>query len=298
MTRSGTPASERLDPDRDYLQIFRLTYDETFGWEVSRALELALFHTYAAPRISEILDRTGEFAERGQKRYDDTVALLREAARDDLAGRAAIRRLNWIHRAYDIPNDDLIYVLATFVVLPVRWIGRYGWRDLTETEVRASVNYYRKLGRRMGIRQLPETYSGFASFLDDYERENHAYTESNRRLAISLIRIFEAWFPRIARPVVRRCIAAALDERLRALLGLAEPCWPFRPSVHLALRLRATLIRIGALPVPAGKRRLRSYPQGYSLSDLGPAWLGKKGLRGAGPTGIALSCAEKPDPRR
>jgi hypothetical protein len=281
---------EPLDPDRDYLRIFRLTFDEAFNWEVSRALELAIFHTFAAPSISEILDRTGEFGQLGQKRYDDTVALLREVARDGPTsprGRAAIRRMNWIHRPYDIRNDDLVYVLATFVVVPVRWIGRYGWRDLTENEIRAAVNYYRRVGRLMGIREIPPTYAGFARYLDAYEREHHSFSEANRRLAVSLIGVFEAWFPRLARPLARRCIAAALGEPLRRALGLPEPWGLIRAGLHSLLRSRAALIRLfpPLRPGRKGSRRLRSYPHGYALSDLGPAWAaGERPGRRCAPT--------------
>jgi hypothetical protein len=268
---------EPLDPDRDYLHIFRLTFDVAFGWEVSRALELAIFCTFAAPSISEILDRTGEFAHRGQKRYDDTVALLREIARDGPAsprGRAAIRRMNWIHRAYNLGNDDLLYVLATFVVVPVRWIRRYGWRSLTEAEIRAAANYYRVVGRLMGIRRIPPTYVGFASYLDAYEREHHSFSEANRRLAVSLIEVFEAWFPRPVRPLARRCIIAGLGQPLRSALGLRAPSGLIRAGVHGALLARAALKRLFP-PLRAGRkgsRRLLTYPHGYALSDLGPAW--------------------------
>lgn len=268
---------EQLDPDRDYLRIFRLSFDVAFDWEVHRGLELAIFHTFAAPSISEILDRTGEFARRGQKRYDDTVALLREVARDGPTsprGRAALRRMNWIHRAYDISNDDLVYVLATFVVVPVRWIGRYGWRDLTEKEIRAAVNYYREVGRLMGIRQIPLSYADFADYLDVYEREHHAYREANQRLAVSLIKVFEDWCPRPVRPLASRCIVAALGTSLRRALGLREPSRFIQTGVHLALRARAAFTRVLPPLRPERKalRRLRSYPDGYALSDLGPAW--------------------------
>ena len=33
-----------------------------------------------------------------------------------------------MHRSYDISDDDLRYVLATFVVTPIRWLDAYGWR--------------------------------------------------------------------------------------------------------------------------------------------------------------------------
>ena len=42
----------------------------------ARALELALFHTYAHPRISALLHKTGEFRRHGQKRYDDTGIII------------------------------------------------------------------------------------------------------------------------------------------------------------------------------------------------------------------------------
>jgi hypothetical protein len=280
---------EPLDADRDYLRIFRLSSDVAFDWEVRRGLELAIFHTFAAPSISEILDHTGEFTHRGQKRYDDTIALLREVARDGPAsprGRAALRRMNWIHRAYNIRNDDLVYVLATFVVVPVRWIRRYGWRDLTDKELRATVNYYREVGRLMGIRQIPPTYASFASYLDAYEREHHSFSEANRRLAVSLIKVVEGWYPRPVRPLTRRLIVAVLGTPLRHALGLHEPSRLVCMGVHAALRSRVLLIRLCAplRPERKGSRPLRTYPNGYGLSDLGPAWsVGKSPGQGRRP---------------
>src|SRR6266700_3282824 len=274
---TGFHSSEPLDPDRDYLVIFRLTFDAAFGWDVTRALELAVFHTLAAPTISEVLDQTGEFSHHGQKRYDDTVALLREIAMDGPAsrrGRAAVRHMNRIHRPYGISNDDLVYVLATLLIVPVRWIERYGWRDLTENEIRAAVNYYRELGRLMGIRQIPPTYAAFASYLDAYERKHHSFSEANQRLAVSLIEVFEARFPPPVRPLTRTCIVAALGQPLRRVLGLPEPAGLVRAGVHVALRSRAAIMRLFP-PLRRGRRRsrqLRSYPCGYALGDLGPAW--------------------------
>lgn len=41
----------------------------------------------------------------------------------------AAARLNQIHGMYkSITNEEFLYVLTTFVVLPVRTINKYGWR--------------------------------------------------------------------------------------------------------------------------------------------------------------------------
>lgn len=277
---AGLPDTDTLDPDCDYQQICKLTFGVALGWEVSRSLELAIFHTFAVPGISETLDSAGEFTGCGQKRYDDTVAVLREIARDgpqSPAGRHAIRRMNRIHRPFGIGNDELRYVLATFVVVPVRWIRRYGWRRLTEKEIRAAVNYYREVGRLMGIRQIPPSYAEFASYLDAYECEHHSFREANKRLATALIKVFEAWFPRAVQPLARRCIVAGLGQPLRRSLGLPEPSALIRVGVHVGLRTRAMLLRL-IPPLRKGRRsprRLRSYPDGYTVSDLGPGCPGR-----------------------
>ena len=66
--------------------------------------------------------------------------------------------MNQMHGAYAISNEDMRYVLSTFVVIPMRWLDRFGWRRLTETERRASANYYRELGRHMNIKDIPGTH--------------------------------------------------------------------------------------------------------------------------------------------
>jgi hypothetical protein len=52
--------------------------------------------------------------------------------------------MNQMHGAYNISNADKLYVLCAFVVMPIRWIDKYGWRRLTQAERTASANYYRE----------------------------------------------------------------------------------------------------------------------------------------------------------
>jgi hypothetical protein len=132
---------EAMDPQREFLEIYRLTATVEFPWDVNQALSFALFRTYAVPAIGRLLARTGEFTQRAQKRYDDTTLLLDavlEHGTGSATGRAAVRRVNQMHRAWDVGQDDLRYVLSTFVVSPIRWLDAYGWRPLSEPERIAS----------------------------------------------------------------------------------------------------------------------------------------------------------------
>src|SRR5690348_18383989 len=110
----------RRDPDVDYHEIYRQLATLEFPWDIYQALSFALFRTYAVPSIGELLDRTGEFTQRVQKRYDDTGILLEEIQEHGLShprGRSAVRRINQMHARFDISNDDMRYVLATFIVM-------------------------------------------------------------------------------------------------------------------------------------------------------------------------------------
>ncbi|MCW2948190.1 MAG: hypothetical protein JWR24_4907 [Actinoallomurus sp.] len=274
---------QALDPERDYQEIYRISTEYEFPWDVNRALELALFRTYAVPSIGGLLDRTREFADRGQKRYDDTVVLLYEMTRDGgmdcERGRAAVRHMNKIHGRYPISNDDFLYVLSTFVVVPVRWLAKYGWRPYSRHEVRATVNTFRHMGRLMGLKDVPETYEEFASLLDDYERKNYAYSEANQRVAEATIAIFQGWFPGFLRPLARRGVVALTDPPLRQALGLRRSSRAMETVADRTLKARAIVVRL--LPPRPDSRpkkpHTRSYPGGYTLADIGPAWAGECG---------------------
>ena len=111
----------RMDPSRDCAEILRLMSQYEFPWDYRQGISVAFLRDYGVPRISVLLDRTQEFERNGQKRYDDTVLLLDMVVEHDFGtgqGRTAIRRINLMHRSYDISDDDMRYVLCTFVVTP------------------------------------------------------------------------------------------------------------------------------------------------------------------------------------
>jgi ER-bound oxygenase mpaB/B'/Rubber oxygenase, catalytic domain len=276
------PGLLALDPVRDHQQIVRRMACHDFPWDMTRALEFALFHTYCVPSISGLLDRTGEFASRPQKRYDDTdliISTLMEEGYDSEAGRAALGRMNAIHGRFNIGNEDFLYVLSTFVFVPLAWFGRFGRRPPTKEERIALFRFWREVGTRMGIRDIPEDCDAFERFSRDYEFAHYTYADSNRRVGAATRELFASWFPRPLRPLVRRSIHALLDESSRRAFGFPEPSPWLEWLVTLALRLRRKLL--GLLPVRGHPRlrtrmRHRSYPRGWQLADLGPPWIAGK----------------------
>jgi hypothetical protein len=267
---------ERLDPAMDHVRIVHLSACWDFPFDTTRALEFALYRTYCVPSISGLLERTGEFLQRPQKRYDDTdliVSELMEWGYDSDRGKRALRRMNQIHGRFSIANDDYLYVLSTFVFEPIRWNARFGWRPLCEKEKRSYFLFWREVGRRMNIRNIPDSLDEFEGFNLEYERANFTFRESNQRIGAATRDLFLSWLPRIVRPIVRPAIYAMMDDPLLDAFGFPKPSRWFRRIVEGFVRLRGRLA--GLLP-SRRKPRLRTetptrtYPYGYRIEDLGP----------------------------
>ena len=199
-------AIERLDPVADAQTIHRITAGYEFPWDYQRSLEFALFRTYCVPSISALLARTGEFEKRPQKRYDDTSLLMSELVEhgyDSERGRASLRTVNRLHAQYDIDRDDMLYVLSTFAFDPLDWIDRYGWRRLHPHERRAAVEFYRAVGARMGIADVPESAAEFHAFRMEYEHDRFGFAPDNRRIGTYTRELLASWYPAVSRPAVR-----------------------------------------------------------------------------------------------
>lgn len=270
--------TDSLDPETQYEEIYRVLATQEFPWDVNQALSFALFRTYAVPTIGRLLYGTGEFTERVQKRYDDTGLILDavlEHGMSSRSGRAGIRRMNQMHGSYSISNEDMLYVLATFVVTPVRWIDSYGWRELTRNEIVGSTNYYRQMGKYMGIKDIPETYERFTELMDDYEREQFAFDAGGRAVADSTLDLLCTFPPNNLAPafVVRRFSWGLMDAPLLAAFGYPRPSGIERALCRAALVLRGKLVRF--LPPRAAPKfarelpNIRSYPDGYQVDALG-----------------------------
>jgi ER-bound oxygenase mpaB/B'/Rubber oxygenase, catalytic domain len=266
----------QLDPDVDFAEIYRIMVAHEFPWDMRQSLGLALYRTYAVPSIGELLAATGEFQQRAHKRYADTGLILDAVLEHGFAGatgRAAIRRMNQMHGAYRISNDDMRYVQSTFVVVPMRWMDRFGWRPMTETERRASANYYRELGRHMNIKNSPATHEEFAAYLDAYEREHFAYSRGGRAVSDATLSLVLGFYPRFLRGPMRRVMLALLDPPLRDAFGYSHPARVMETLTIAGLRARAVVER--RLPPrrkPRYVRQLREfaiYPDGYTVDRLG-----------------------------
>lgn len=267
---------KQLEPKKDHQEISFLSGSYEFPWDTQRALELALIRTFAIPNSSALLESTKEFTERTQKRYDDTSIIISTIGfygYDSPEGRAAIRQMNQIHARYKIPNDEFLYVLSTFIFEPIRWNAKYGWRTLSHNEKQATYYFWFEVGKRMNIKDIPESYEAFEHYNQVYEKEYFAFSESNRVLAIATRDLFLSWFlPKPLWPLGAPLVHAIMDEPMRAAFGFKEPPIWAKAAVTLGLWARKQALQF--LPPRKEPYRLpatRTYPNGYEIKQLGPS---------------------------
>ena len=270
---------EQLDPIKDHVEIYRLLVCYEFPWDYIRSLEVALYRTYCVPSISALLDKTGELVYRTQKRYDDTAILIAEWSAygyDSERGRAALRRMNRIHHHYSITNEDFLYVLSTFIYDPIHWNARFGWRKLTEKERLATFYFWREVGRRMNIKDIPQTYDEFEQYNMVYEQKHFVYADTNRRVGEATRDLFLSWFPLpgFLRSMLKPAIYALLDDSMLSAFGFPRPPKILRQLLSMSLKARAFALRFfppRRKPFIYAEKRHRAYPRGYTLADLGPS---------------------------
>jgi len=277
-TEPGSPTPEPLGVAEEIALCHQLA-GVLFPWDITRALELALLKTFCVPSIAGLLDRTGEFAQRPRKRYDDTGLMVAELLRhgpDSPAGGAVIARMNRIHGHYPIGNDDFLYVLSTFVAEPIRWLERYGWRPLSAAEQQASFRFWRRVGERMGIAAIPASLEELMAFNQGYEADRFAAAPANARVAEATLAMLLRDWPPPLRPALRRLLMALPETSVNASLGWPAPPSLLQAGMRASLRLRSRLANGWSRLRPPRRTRFYSerstpsYGPAFQLEQLGP----------------------------
>jgi hypothetical protein len=265
-----------MDPGRDYHAIYRLTALTEFPWDVKLGLNMAFCRVFGIPAIAALLESTGEITQRTQKRADDTGLLIYEMIDHGFGhprGQAAVRRLNQLHHRFAISNDDYLYVLGTFIFMPARWLDQYGWRPLCCHERQAAHAFYRELGRRMNVRDIPPSYPEFETWFSDYEHQALGRSIAGVRLMQATHQILVNRFPRVLSGAASAFVAGLLDEPLRQAVGVESPSGGVPAALREALIARARIERFmppRQAPSFQPGSPSRTYPNGYEISRLGP----------------------------
>ncbi|MFZ6182385.1 oxygenase MpaB family protein [Nannocystis pusilla] len=241
------PRAPRTDDAHDHLAIMRRAFFREFAPEIRLGAGLALFRVFAIPRLSALLARTGRWTHTPARRLGRTVDLLSVLVADGPDGphgAAALARMNAAHAPHGLANDDMLYVLTTFVTEPARVIDLYGRRPLRPVEREAACRFWRDVGRRMGIRDIPESFAAMVELARAYEAEHLHHAESNRVVAEGALSAMLQRLPPSLAPFGRTALSALLEPPVRRACGLPEAP---RPLTWALTGLGAARRGLGAL---------------------------------------------------
>ncbi|RXW22083.1 hypothetical protein EST38_g3771 [Candolleomyces aberdarensis] len=238
---------------------------------LNKAVSFALFKTYAIPTISKLLLATKELgsAKNVARRYADTEILIATWAgcpingfndptaqagpdkpAEDPRASIALARVNFLHSKYKISNDDYLYTLALFVLEPIQWTNLYGWRRLSPMEQDAFFIFWRDIGGRMGITDIPETLQDMKAWSNAYEEKCMVPAESNRLVAGFTIGELIYAIPKKLglKSFAERFVAAVVEPRVRIAMMLPEQPRPIHWIAESLLTVNWIIQRWFRLP--------------------------------------------------
>jgi hypothetical protein len=268
----------RLDPATDWHEIYkRLTLWELPA-EARFGFQLAFYRPFAVPRMAAVLQRTGHFQRDARRRAYDTGLVMHEifwGGVDSDRGRRMVKLINALHDRPDIEQEDMSYLLNALIVVPTRFMDRYGWRRVTAEERDATWHFYDQLGQRMHIAQRPASYGDAEQQLREYESKRLAASSEGAKLTAAVLATLRDRIPAPGRPFAAQITSTLVgDPAVSRALSLPAPRAALAGVLAAGAGLRRLIQR--RLPPPEepsfwpGRPAGAVYPNGYTLDQLGP----------------------------
>ncbi|TRM66718.1 hypothetical protein BD626DRAFT_163255 [Schizophyllum amplum] len=249
-------------------EIVQLALGYDMHYVMILALGFALYKTYGIPSISKLLVATKELSTEANvsRRVADTELLIatwtscpinghypgaaQDGTQSDHRAMLSMARVNWIHSKYHISNADFLYTLSLFLLEPLDWAERYGWRQCSELEKYAWFVYWVEIGKRMNIQDIPSTFDELKAWSSAYEEQHMVPAESNAEVAKrttdeNLYRVPAALG---LKAFARRLTVCLVGERVRVAMLLEAQPWYMHAIVRLTMGLVALVQKHLMLP--------------------------------------------------
>ncbi|KAF9524231.1 hypothetical protein CPB83DRAFT_898089 [Crepidotus variabilis] len=257
---------------------------------LNNALAFALFKTYAVPTISKLLVQMKQLSSSNtvSRRYADTEILIstwftcpisgfhdpqfalknREMGDDaqpaeDPRAMIALARTNWLHGHYKISNDDYLYTLCLFILEPITWARKYGWRPLSPLEQHSFYTLWAEIGRRMNLQDIPESVEAFQIWGREYEERVMVPTQSNHDTAVHTLNELLAAAPNAfgIKKFGERIAICLLDDIVREAMMYPASPWIYHVIANSLMSSVSFIQRWFMLP--------RRHPKTHFDTSLG-----------------------------
>ncbi|ORX76871.1 hypothetical protein K493DRAFT_318513 [Basidiobolus meristosporus CBS 931.73] len=110
----------------------------------------------------------------------------------------ALRRINYMHRRYQINSEHAWYVFGLYVFVTIDMISKYEWRSLLEAEKQAIYQYWMGyLAKKMGFSPstVIDSYQKFEGWFRKYHSRHQVHHPLNSRLGNVTLEYFRSILP-------------------------------------------------------------------------------------------------------
>ena len=204
----------------------------------------------AAPRIAEILNRTGQVTGHTGERFEITSSFLFAMPRNPASpeSQAAMRRVKILHdRAGVDPNSpEFHYGIYCFTAKFVEMLRKFDTTPPTNAQERAWFSVWRTVASQLGATNVPADYENFKRESREFESAILANpSELSRTFAHGIMDRVLKLFPAPTRSLTAGLILSMVDPPLIEALSLPPPPELERSAVREVLRLFSKIIRFG-----------------------------------------------------
>lgn len=119
---------------------------------------------------------------------------------------------------------------------------------MSELEKVAIYTYWKEIGSRMGMSDLPPTLEDLADWTEEYTRRTMYYSDNNRACSDATLELFVRDLPSFLQGTAKNALISMLEERVRIALGYEKPSALTYFVVNAVLKTRGFLIRHFYLP--------------------------------------------------
>jgi hypothetical protein len=119
---------------------------------------------------------------------------------------------------------------------------------MSELEEVAIFTYWKEIGNRMGIKDIPDTLEELEIWTFEYTKKNVYFTKNNKMCAESTMRLFLRNVPLFMRGFAQHAAVSLFEERSRLALGYEKPPRWISRLVASAFHIRRFIIRHLFLP--------------------------------------------------
>jgi len=218
------------------------------------ALNFCFYRTFCSPTISGVYRNTGTIPNTPDKRACDTDLLMHiwmDYGLDSEEGTASYQHLNKIHGLHvsKTRNVDFVFVLCCLVVDAIQFCDGYGWRRILQKEKQSIWEFYRRVGLRMELKDIPDTLEECFVFVEKYTEDNKSarVTKDGEALTKVITDLVCEWYYLLPPPICRMGVNVVLyqmGKTFHSKLGLAKPSVFAFGIINSVLWLRQNLLKV------------------------------------------------------